>query len=335
MRSCCPRPDFTRAGFTLLEALATLVVILLIFVALGQFMTSVESSWHAAADPFSEAADAFETVTQNLAAATLEPYQDYADASGAFRTASTTSFTPDHLARRSDLAFVCGPSGGTNGLLAGSSRTTTTTGVFFAAPAGLTQLYAQTGLDHLLNARGYFVEFGGDPNTPGFFTGASRQRWRLKEIVQPSESLQVFASTTSAPWIAQLAGSSATPSILAENVIALIVLPERAASDTGAAIAPAFAYDSRDATNTLSLAQLPPRVRVMLAAIDEPSAQRLAAQDGSAPPALVPTTLFRDSTRLDADIASLDTSLTTARIGHRIFERDIVIPASAWSNSTP
>ena len=49
-------------------------------------------------------------VTQNLAAATLEPYQDYADSSGPFRT--NAAFVPDHLARRSDLDFVCGPGNG-------------------------------------------------------------------------------------------------------------------------------------------------------------------------------------------------------------------------------
>jgi uncharacterized protein (TIGR02599 family) len=334
MRSSCRRSNRSRAGFTLLEAFATVVVLMLALTALTQFMTSVDQSWKAAAsDPFAGAADAFDTVTQNLAVATLEPYQDYADASGAFHTVPGAAFTPDHLARRSDLAFVCGPGGGPNGLLASTGRTTATTSVFFVEPAGQTQLYKQSGLDHLFNALGYFVEFGGDTSAPSFFTGAARERWRLKQVVQPSESLQVFASTTSAPWISQLAGSSATPSILAENVIALIVLPERAANDTGASIAPAYAYDSRDATNTLTLAQLPPRVRVVLAAIDEPSAQKLAAVNGAAPPALISANLFQDSTKIDADVSSLDAFLTAAKINHRIFQRDLEIATSAWSNT--
>jgi uncharacterized protein (TIGR02599 family) len=338
MQSCCLRPDRAGAGlvagFTLLEALATLVVILLALAALAQYLTSVQRAWQAAAaDPFADAASAFETVAQNLAWATLEPYQDYADAGGAFRGPGGAAFVPDHLARRSDLAFVGGPSAGAGGLLAATGRTTATTSVFFNVPAGQTQLDAQAGLDRLLNARGYFVEFGGDSSAPGFFTGAPRLRWRLKEIAQPSEALQVYASTTSAPWVAQLAGSSATPSILAENVIALVVLPERAASDPGAPIAPAYAYDSRDGTNPLTLAQLPPRVRVVLAAIDEASAQRLAAQDGASAPALVAPTLFQDATKLDSDVASLDASLTAARIGHRIFQRDEPLVGSAWSGT--
>jgi uncharacterized protein (TIGR02599 family) len=111
------------------------------------------------------------------------------------------------------------------------------------------------------------------------------------------------------------------------------VLPERAANDTGAPIAPAYAYDSRDAANALTLAQLPPRVRVVLAAIDEPSAQKLAAVDGAAPPALVSASLFQDSTKIDADVSSLDASLTAAKINHRIFQRDLEVTTSAWSNT--
>jgi uncharacterized protein (TIGR02599 family) len=74
-------------------------------------------------------------------------------------------------------------------------------------------------------------------------------------------------------------------------------------------------------------------VRVVLAAIDEASAQRLAAQDGASAPALVAPTLFQDATKLDSDVASLDASLTAARIGHRIFQRDEPLVGSAWSGT--
>jgi uncharacterized protein (TIGR02599 family) len=334
MRSCCLRPDSGRRircrGFTLLEALATLVVVLLAFVALADYIDDVQRAWQsAAADPFAEAASAFETVTRTLAAATLEPYQDYADAGGAFPGAAGAPFTPYQLARRSDLAFVCGPSSGPGGLLAATGRTTATSGVFFTAPAGQTQVDAQDGLNRLLNAEGYFVEFGGDSNVPSFFTGLSRQRWRLKEVVQPSEALQVFASTTSAPWIAQLTGSNVTPSILAENVIALVIVPEKAAAQPIAN----FAYDSRAAAGTVTFAQLPPLAHVVLVAIDEPSAQRLAGQDGTAAPALVSGTLFQDATQVSTDVTTLDASLTAARIEHRIFQRDVVMASSAWVNA--
>jgi uncharacterized protein (TIGR02599 family) len=332
-RSKSPRPR-TLAGFTLLEALASLVILTFIFTALVQFMSSIDQSWKSAAtDPFAEADEAFETITQNLAMATLEPYRDYANNAGAFRTDPSSSFTPYQLTRRSDLDFVCGPSSGTSGLLGSTGRTTGGTSVFFAAPNGLSQSMTQEGMGHLFNALGYFVEFGGDTNAPGFFVGASRQRWRLKQVVQPTESLQVFATPSSPAWIQQVAGADANPAILAENVIALIVLPEQDASGNGPALPPNYAYDSRDAGNTLTLAQLPPRVRVVLAAIDEASAMKLAVKNGPAPPALIPTGLFQNASQLANDVAGLDASLTTAKIGHRILQRDIQLATSAWSNT--
>jgi uncharacterized protein (TIGR02599 family) len=332
MRSCFRRSKAARtrcAGFTLLEVFTTLVVLLLALTALMQFMDSIDQSWRtAASDPFAEAASAFAIVTQHLEVATLDPYRDYVDATGAFRSSPTAAFTPYQLARRSDLDFVCGPG---SALLGSTGRTTAGDGVFFAGPAGQTQLYAETGLDHLFNALGYFVEFGPDTNGPSFLGASARSRWRLKQIVQPSESLQIFSSSTSAPWITQLASSTATPSILAENVIALVVLPERPPGD--ATLAPAYNYDSRDTTNALTFAQLPARVRVVLAAIDEASAQRLASASGSAAPALLPAGVFQNAANLNADITALDASLTTAKIGHRIFQRDLAVTTAAWSNT--
>jgi uncharacterized protein (TIGR02599 family) len=191
-------------GFTLIEVLITLALLLVILVAVMDFMTDIDQAWKsAAADPFAEAQNAFETVTQNLAAATLASYQDYADSTGAFR--ANSAFVPDHLARRSDLDFVCGPGAGANGLLAASGRTTTGSGVFFLAPTGYTQTDAHTGMERLLNAMGYFVEFGDNDSAPGFILPQTHcWRWRLKEILQPSESLQIFATTTSSAWIQQL-----------------------------------------------------------------------------------------------------------------------------------
>jgi len=70
--------------------------------------------------------------------------------------------------------------------------------------------------------------------------------------------------------------------MLAENVIALLVLPDRYAADSGPALAPSYGYDSRNTANAVTLNQLPPRLVVALVAIDEASAERLAAQNGDA-----------------------------------------------------
>jgi len=320
-------------SFTLVEVLVTLALLLVILVAVMQFMSMIEQAWQsAAADPYAEAQNAFEALAQNLATATLEPYQDYADTNGAFRTNS--AFIPDHLARRSDLDFVCGPGAGTNGLLTASGRTTSGSGVFFLAPGGYTQTYAHEGMERLFNAMGYFVEFGDDTTAPGFILPQTHSwRWRLKEILQPSESLQIFATANSSNWIQQVVPPGAAAPVLAENVILLLVLPERAANDSGPALAPAFSYDSRDTTNLLTLHQLPPRLILVLVAIDPVSAQRLAAQNGSNPPPLVSAGLFQQAAQLNADLATLDGTLTAQKIDHRIFQREILLPASSWSDT--
>jgi len=223
---------------------------------------------------------------------------------------------------------------GPNGFLAPSARITNCCGVFFAMPQGYTQTKANSGMEHLFNAMGYFIEFGNDTEAPSFLpSSAQRWRWRLKEIRQPSESLQIFNLTSSSAWTQQLVSSPATTPVLANNVIALVLLPERAANDTGSPLASNFHYDSRDSTTPLTFHQLPARLRVALVVMDEPSAQILAAQNGSNPPAVVPPGLFQNAAQLDADLAALDGALTSQKIGHRLFQREILLTSSAWSNT--
>ncbi|MCE0483667.1 MAG: prepilin-type N-terminal cleavage/methylation domain-containing protein [Methylacidiphilales bacterium] len=326
MRSFCRPNNFPR-GFTLLEVLVTLAILLAILMAVFEFTQDIDQGWKSAsADPFAEAADAFDSLALNLSQATLNPYQDYADANGAFRTGS--NFVPDHLARRSDLDFVCGPSTGTNGLLTTSGRITTGSSVFFLAPQGYSETEGHAGAEELLNAFGYFVEFGDEDDLPSFIPSINCWRWRLKEIRQPAESLQVFALTSSASWIQELIPSSTALPVEAENVIALVVLPERSANDAGPALAPDFRYDSRDTSNPLTLHQLPPRINLALMAIDEPSARILAQRYGSTAPPLVSPALFQQAspTQLASDLASLDQSLTAQKINHRLFQREIMLP---------
>jgi uncharacterized protein (TIGR02599 family) len=306
-----------------------MVAVLAILLILAGALDVIDRAWRSGAtDPFSDAQDAFETVASLLSRATLETYQDYADAGGAFRTGSP--FVPDHLARRSDLAFVCGPASGPSGLLASSQRLTTGCAVFFTAPEGMSQADGNAGLGRLLNAIGFFVDFGDDDAAPAFVL-SHRWRWRLREVEQPSESLQVYATAASAAWLQPLVPKSAAVPILADNVVTLIVLPERNANDPAAPLSPAFAYDSRDPGNAITLHQLPPRLRVALVAIDDASAERLAAQNRSSPPQLIPAGLFQQAAQLDADLAQLDAALLAQKIAHRIFQREIQLPSSAWS----
>jgi len=326
----------SQRGFTLLELLATLAVTILIMVAIVEFVTEVERAWKSTStDPFAEAENAFEIMAENLATATLEPYQDYADRTGTFRTSSSTSFVPDHLARRSDLDFVCAPSAGAHGLLSTTGRITSGSAVFFLTPQGYTQTYAHTGMERLLNAVGYFVEFGNDDALPTFIL-PGHPRWRLKQILQPTELLQIYAPVPSAnplSWIQNLTQAGAPTSVLADNIVTMIVLPELTANNSAPPLASDFHYDSRDVVHPPTLHQLPPRLRLILVAMDESSARILANRYGSSPPLLVPAGLFNQASQLNADLSTLDNSLTAQKIGHRIFQREILLTAAAWSNT--
>ncbi len=112
--------------------------------------------------------------------------------------------------------------------------------------------------------------------------------------------------------------------VLAENVIALIILPKRSVNDTPAGateLAPNFSYDSRlyqtkpgDSLAMLTRNQLPPLVQVTMVAIDEKSAARLEsrAASASAPPDLGLGELFKtsgDGTQLTKDLATLEDTL--------------------------
>jgi uncharacterized protein (TIGR02599 family) len=325
------------AGFSLIELLVTLVILSLILVVLLQFMSSLEQEWRTTAgDPFAEASAAFETMAERLADATLEPYQDFVDATGTFRAAGANGFVPDHLARQSDLAFVCGPSEGPGGWLTSSGETTAGDCVFFVSPTGYTQTEAHVGLERLLNAQGYFVEFGAATGVPGFILPAGqRYRWRLTQLVQPSEALQVYALPSSLSWVQSLMEPATPTSILAENVAALLLMPEWTSLDANnnTVTNVSYSYDSRNAASPLTRNQLPPRLTLVLVAIDEASAQILAARNGTQPPALIAGNLFATAANLQADLTSLDAALTAQKIGHRIFQRKIALAGSAWTET--
>ncbi len=137
--------------------------------------------------------------------------------------------------------------------------------------------------------------------------------------------------------------------VLAENVIALIVLPKLAEKDRTEpkrldGLAPSYQYDSwrilqadvNAAVGAASAARdnlLPPIVQVVMVAIDEPSAQRQVA--GQVPDWTIRGrqlfTAVNTESDLLADIAELETRLRADRVAYRIFSTDVVLRGSKWS----
>jgi prepilin-type N-terminal cleavage/methylation domain-containing protein len=370
-----------RQGFSLVEMLVACAILVIILAIVFELTSQVNQVWRSSTSriqTFQEARAGFEAMTRRLGQATLNTYYDYyQNSSGTYTlrtTANTATFVPSTYDRVSDLHFISGQAGT---LLASSPTaiTTQTHAIFFQAPLGYSVSYQR--LDNALNACGYYLLFdAATSSVPASISSAPtykpRYRFRLMEMLQPTESLGVYYGGVN-DWFVNNAASNSR--ILAENVIALALLPELPPTKdaTGTALAPAYNYDSRiplgatadpnwpsaspafppdsfTATSSTGTTvtvtrhhQLPPIVRVVMIVIDEPSAIRLQGNSTAVPAAinLSGTTLFKNATNLTSDLQSVENicnatagNLTgnTLRLNYRIFDSQVILRDAQWSN---
>lgn len=336
----CPSGRGRGGGFSLVEMLVALAILAMILAFIFGITQQVGTVWKNSSgkiESFQGARAAFESMTRSLGQATLNNFYDYDDPNA-----------PTAYVRKSALHFVCGKS-----LVPGQVAHA----VFFQAPLGYTQAAAAQGLGTLLNACGYYVRYGDDLSRPSFLAPATpRYRFRLMQYLQPAENLGVYVyaplgGANAYKWFT--ADLAATPPAnlypLAENIVALVVLPalsilDRTASGSAAPLAPAYEYDTLDASKAgaASANQLPPLLQVAMVAIDEPSALRLG--NGAAAPNFLqgPSgVLFTDSTRLGQDLQALGNNLDAApgnaagnrvRLNYRVFQSEVALRNAKWSN---
>ena len=439
-----------QSAFTLVELLVSTALIAVLMLLLLSTVDQTQNLWKrttAKVAQFQASRAAFEAMNRRLSQATLNTYWRAFDATSGnakadflFRRQSELQFISGHLSDAStDSGMVPGiftskPS--IPGLKTPTDRAYPTHGVFFFAPIGITEEpglagsgFEKTrrfrGLDSMLTACGYFVEYGDDPNRPKILPRATaaasgvpaRNRFRLMELSVPAEEVTVYkrvdsvggnasdptlsTPTSTVPW-----KYSSTPQILdrtsnhyvgrvvtgpdplkptlksnaswvrpfwmevgfrrttldttntvnrfaygrvmADNVIALIVLPKLAEKDRSSptevgSLAPEYQYDSwrilKQDAGTVGVANsardnlLPPIVQVVMVAIDENSALRLPADD--IPDWTIGSkqlfTKVKDEADLIADLAELETRLQASNVNYRVFSTDVVIRASKWS----
>lgn len=356
-------------AFSLLEMLVAILLLAIIIVVVAQLTNQTSAAWKDSTQKiqsFQEARAAFESMTRKLGLATLNTYYDYYDATGNPRSQSVTlaSFVPATYDRMSDLHFI---SGDANVLLKGSPTAvlTQTQAVFFQAVMGNSIDYPKLGA--ALNACGYYLSFDDASaalpahvkNAPGY---RARYRFRLMEMTQSTENLQAYYNPA-APNNWFVANAISSSRIIAENVIALVLLPKLPPNrdSTGAALAPKYNFNSRiplgagsdpswtgfppDALATGSGTRhhlLPSLMQVVLVVIDETSALRLQGNSTSVPTGinLAKTSLFTDATKLSSDIQAVEDicnaksgNLTgnTLRLNYRVFNTDIQIREAKWS----
>lgn len=285
---------------------------------------------------FQDARAAFDALTRHLSQAALNHYYDYYDKDWNRRAASaSTNFTPTYYGRYSDLRFLCGPA---DTLLTGTALGTKQTHtIFFQAPIGrVDDKTDYAGNNSLINTIGYYVEFSGNTGTsdrPKFLrsvTAMDHRRFRLVEWVQPSEKFRLFDASlnTTDPkgWYTTTASNPDQCRVIAENILALIILPQSQADDT--TLAPNYAYDSFPSVYDQTRSHLlPPLLKITLVAIDRDSAARLEQKYGTAMPPIYPQNAFKSAASYDSDLAQMEQILKgktgLPKINYRIFTTTI------------
>lgn len=357
------------SAFTMVELMVSTALMTLLLLILVSVVNQTSATWQyttGKVEQFRSARTGYEAMTRRVSQATLNTYWEYErDSTGA----------PSKYVRQSELRFIAGDGEtliGDAREQSGTSPHHVTHGVFFQAPLGFVNDDAYTGLEKLVNTWGYFVEFNSDKEfIPPFLKSMQpplpeRFRYRLMELMQPSNELSVFNYTSGigkyAPNIANnMRYSSASPvsgftgrewftdplslpqaapvHVLAENVIALIILPKLSPQEdpTGTKLARSYAYDSTEVKTDPVINpknQLPPMVQVTLVALDERSAERVAS--GSTPPSLGLESLFQtradgSARAFDDDLHTLETSLIENKLSYRVFTTNVSIRGARWS----
>jgi len=262
-------------GFTLLELLVTMVVFGLIMAILLGIVSHTSSLTRRASEritTFQTARAAFDLLTEKISQATLHTYWDY-DNPG----------RPTRYLRSSELHFVVG-NAGANGL---PGTPGTGQAVFFQAPLGVSATAGIRELPDLLNACGFFIQYGPVDQLPAPFPAQpTRYRYQLMQTVEAAESLSVYLTASGRDWIDGMA-AGAIP--IAENVVYFSVWPRRSPSEDpeGTSLTGDFSYDSRlgaaEVSQPITAHQMPPLLQVTLIVMDESSAERFCVD--STPPA--------------------------------------------------
>jgi len=329
-------------GFTLVELLVAVAILAMIVGLLLTMVSQTSKTWKSTSskiEQFRDARVAFDAITRRLGQATLNTYYDYDNPTN-----------PTSYMRQSELRFL---SGRADSIIGGLASNKPSMAVFFQAPVGFATNSTNSLLQNTLNTWGYFIEYASDANNrPNFLNGGvpkARERYRLMEFMEPTESLSVYNYTTNRKYtnINWISDSLSLPEetrpvhVLAENVIALILLPKLAPGDmvgkyTASSLAASnYFYSSADASISDPYInphhQLPPVVQVTMIAVDETSFVRYPAYLQKITNAY--QSLFQDPSMLTNDLQALQASLSSQKINYRVFTTDVMIKEATWSKN--
>jgi uncharacterized protein (TIGR02599 family) len=174
-------------GFTLVELLVGMTISVILIIIMLAVMTQMSSSVRTAdskIDAFRSAQAGFDLMTQKLSDATLNTYYDY-----------DSQVAPTTYLRRSDLHFLIEQNANLTTVFP-SANAHSGQSVFFQAPTGYSNSSTYANTPGLLNACGYFIQYG--PNSgywPSIFTTSNQTahyRYRLMQSIQATEFNSIF-----------------------------------------------------------------------------------------------------------------------------------------------
>ncbi len=334
------------AGFTLVELLVSIAVLVIILALMGSFvngLTRAVQLGNNQLERMGQAQRAFDLMRRTISEATLHTYYDYVNSSGNFRSGlegQNSTFVPAGYERASDLRFIagCAVTGTSLNVVSPYGATVVTHAIFFQAPSGHTNTATDTPLRTLLNTVGFYLEYGNRSDLFPTLRGAppAGKRFRLMMLIEPTESLTIYTLTTNRAytgkaWYTNALGTKSNVHLLAENVVAFVVRPEQA---TGNPASPwsyftPYPYDTSPLVISLTQPptqnQLPPVVEITMVALDTANATRLAALGLSA--------LFSDpsETTYTQSLNTITTYLNSKRITYRTFTTDVTVGGAKWS----
>lgn len=315
-----------RRAFTLLELLVSVAVLALLLIGLTSLLSMTMRSYKQTTgklETFEASRAAFDTMARTLRQATLLSTLGYDDPKA-----------PAKYLLKSDLHFV---SGRQSDLALSLAGTGTTHAVFFQAPLGVSDNSTLAPAISLLNTVGYFIAYGKDPDRPAVIEDLTptRYRYRLFQYLPPREKMTVYEKTlktaseggdsflvgddtySGTDWFTGDVNTLEDCRVLAENVVALAILPVSRAETVPAD----YTWNSRKQSN-----QLPGTLKIAMAVVDETSFARL--ENSPTAPDLGLSGFFTDPAKFDEDVTAMEGKLAghSPPLNYRIFRAEIPLP---------
>lgn len=332
-----------RHAFTLVEVLVSMVILAMMMLIITSVIGQAQRSWRAASSritQFREARQAFDTVTRSLRQATINSRRDYFYANGAV-VPQDPKEPPAGLKVTAELGIKIGRAT-TLFQGAGGPDIVPGHGIVFQAPLGKTGDVSYAALNNLLCSRGYFVMFGSDSEyVPRKLATRleSKYRYRLMEYQPNSEDNEVYGATNGAWTSVSYATSQADMHPVAENIVVMALgasfTPAAGANQPDLAFNGAksikYSYDSYQETGGPGTAyRLPHTVQVVMVAMDEESASRIAGEMGTSAPNFVGASgaSFTDPDKLKDDLERLTTYMQSKKVNYRVFSSSVLIMAA-------